>query len=302
MCLGTIELRAQTPPMPPLLAKDNILTITNDWRGVLKTGNRWKTNHLTVDLVDQEPIPQEPPMPAPPTITTTVTTITTPAANPVMVQPQPRVDPIWKRPTTFTANCHCGTTNSGVRPILIVTNGWTATNGGSIGHRTITLPCRNCGDAFDAQNTIFVPFSIAVEDPAPVPMGGGGASSVLPDTNAPMATITNLLPASILAFTNQVPVSFRINNGHFYWLDGLTGQQVTKALDLEFQAHSNYFYTVWLCSPLSTHGSNWIEYPSDKQLHPARGDFMAGLSVPLYDTNRFYCVRAFNGGNRAIWQ
>ncbi len=207
---------------------------------------------------------------------------------------------------TYTANCpHCQTIYANLHPLNIVTNGSVATNGGSIVQRTMTFGCpnRDCRERFDSRNTVFSPESIAVEDTiSTAPIVGGGASTVLPDTNAPVVTNVFIRQASILDFTNQVPVSFRINNGHFYWLDALTGQQVTKALDLEFQTHSNYFYTVWLCSPLSPHGSNWIEYPSDKQLHPARGDFLAGLSVPLYDTNRFYCIRSFTGGNRVTWQ
>ncbi len=208
-----------------------------------------------------------------------------------------------KKLITYTANCpHCGIKYSNLHPINVVTNGSVATNGGYIIQRTLTFGCPNfeCRENFDSRNTTFIQESIAVEDAQP--KGSAGGASILPDTNAPVVTNFILRSASILDFTNEVSFTFRINNGHFYWLDALTGQQVTKALDFEFQTHSNSFYTVWLCSPLSSHSTNWVEYPTDKQLHPARSDFMAGVSVPLYDTNRFYAIRAFNGGNRVTWQ
>ncbi len=131
---------------------------------------------------------------------------------------------------------------------------------------------------------------------------GGGASNVLPDTNAPVVTLTNLRSSKITDFTNAVPVTYTVNTKGFYWLDAETGQPVTKAFNLRFQALSNQFYTVWICSPISGHETDWREYPSHGQLHPARFDFLAGLAVPLYDSNRFVAVRSFNGTNRITWQ
>ncbi len=210
---------------------------------------------------------------------------------------------------TFTVTCPaCRLTFNGLRALTIITNGWRQTPDDKIIYdRTVTLGCPNaaCRKAIKAANQKVVPLipeTIATEDEPLHPMGSGGTSTVLPDTNAPTVIITNLNASKITDFTNQVPVNYTIDTHSFYWLDALTGQQVTKAFEFRFQALSNHFYTVWICSPLSSHASNWIEYPSDRQLHPARGDFLAGLSVPIYETNRFYAIRAFNGGNRVTWQ
>ncbi len=172
--------------------------------------------------------------------------------------------------------------------------------------RTVTLGCPNaaCRKAIKAANQKVVPTipeTIATED-EPLPIGGGGASNVLPDTNAPSITLTNLRAARMTDFTNQVPVSYLINSRNFYWLDAETGQPVTKAFNLRFQARSNQFYTVWISSPISGHEGDWREYPTHHQLQPARSDFLAGMAVPLYESNRFVAVRSFNGTNRVTWQ
>ncbi len=258
----------------------------------LKKNDRPKMNRILLLIITLATISakaQTPPVPLAPTVKSNILT---------------RVEA--KKPKTFTTTCpHCGMKFSNLHPVNVITNGSKAAVGGSLIERTLTFACpnRGCLETFDSKNVTFMQESIAVEDePVPMPVGGGGASTVLPDTNAPVVTNIVLRAASILDFTNQVPVAYSINTGHYYWLDALTGQQVTKAFDLTFQAHSNYFYTVWLCSPLSGHGSNWFEYPTDHQLHPARSEFLAGVAVPIYETNRFVAVRAFNGGNRVTWQ
>jgi len=189
----------------------------------------------------------------------------------------------------------------------ITTNSWRDTpDDKRIIDRTVVLKCTNgpCSCVMKAANQkviALLPNPIATED-EPLPMGGPGGASVLPDTNAPIVTITNFGQSRITDFTNQVPVSYSIDTRGFYWLDAQTGQQVTKAFEFRFQAHSNHFYTAWICSPLSERASNWVEYPIPQNLHPARGDFLAGISIPIYETNRFYAVRSFAGGNRVTWQ
>jgi len=217
---------------------------------------------------------------------------------------------------TFTVTCpHCKIQLGKYHATNIKTNGWRRTpDGMRIYDRTISFKCptANCQKQFDAANQKVVPEvpeTIAVEDSEVptaqtpgVPTSGAGGASVLPDTNAPSVTLTNLRAALITDFTNQVLVSYSIDTRGFYWLDAQTGQQVTKAFEFRFQAHSNQFYTAWICSPLSSSASHWVEYPTDKQLHPARGDFLAGISIPIYDTNRFYAIRSFTGTNRVTWQ
>ncbi len=238
---------------------------------------------------------QTPPMPPAPTMA-----VSPNLTNTVWVQ-SPRRRP----PTTFTSNCpHCLTKQANMHALNIVTNGSVATNGGYIIQRTITLGCTNpdCREPFDAKNTMFMPESIAVEDP-PIasPKGAAGGASVLPDTNAPTITFFGLQPATINDFTNFTPFTYTIDNRanpNFYWTDPETGTQVRKAFELRFNAKSNNFYTVWVTGVLGY----WREYPTDRQLHPARSDFLAGTSVPIYDTNRYYCIRHLVGTNRISWQ
>ncbi len=255
-----------------------------------------------------------------------VPAIPTPMAAPAPTHVRER-----QKASRFKVTCPDGVVFSKLPATLVVTNGSITTNGGNIIQRTLTFTCPVHGDEFTAYNTTFVPVIIAVDadevnplPSAPTPAGGGASIwpnpnfpgvlspgawttnaeangvSVLPDTNAPV--VTNIaIRTAMTDFTNQVPVAYNLLPIRFYFLDAETGQQVNKGFNLRFQAQSNYFYTIWVSSLVSPHESDWREYPSNRQLHPARGDFLAGIAVPLYDTNRFYAVRAFNGGNRATW-
>ncbi len=308
--LATIELQAQTPPLPDFsdcnVIASRIQTETNkdirlklsmqllDCANAKITEARLARISLPATNGVFMRTPPPPPMPS-----AAISITNSPS---VTIRFPPLDGPI------FTVTCpKCHLTYRGILALNIVTNGWRQTPDDKVIYdRTIVLPCPNvaCQYRIKAANQKVVPLipeTIATED-EPLPIGGSGASSVLPDTNAPSITLTNLRAAKMTDFTNQVPVSYLINSRNFYWLDPETGQPVTKAFNLRFQALSNQFYTVWISSPISGHEADWREYPSHGQLHPARFDFLAGLAIPLYETNRFVAVRSFNGGNRVTWQ
>jgi hypothetical protein len=226
-----------------------------------------------------------------------------------------RPDAEWVRPNglqkpTFAVTCpYCKIKLGKYYASNIKTNGWLSTRDGMIIYdRMISFKCpkADCQKLFDAANQKVVPEvpeTIAVEDNA-VPAGAslaqpfltidGMTFTVLPDTNAP--TVSNLVvrATQITDFTNLVTItSWTVDTRGFFWTDPETGQQVTKAFELRFAVKSNSYYTAWYTSSAAL--NNWKEYPTPKQLHPARGDYLSGISVPIWSSNVFVALRSFKG-------
>lgn len=188
-----------------------------------------------------------------------------------------------KKPKTFTTTCpHCLMKNSNMHPTMIVTNGSTAVPGGISIQRTITFECvnRGCLETFQSSNTSFMPESIAVEDEPSV------GSSVLPDTTPPVVSIDSIA-SDIRAFTNKVNFSWN-RSGWF-------------GVVILFQTNSNSFYTVWNAPAVGS--TQWQEFPTPNNLHPARTNTIYSLFLPPTNNgNLFYQVRSLDGGTRITWQ
>lgn len=176
-----------------------------------------------------------------------------------------------KRVAKFTTLCpHCRIKFQGLTPLTAITNGAAATNGGTVIDRTLTFLCpkADCHEVFSSKNSLFVPESIAVEEPVvpPVQLPGApapGASIQSWTTNSNLRLAVELLNKgsnlTLLGVTNgstiygtvalfigptpMVAIRFPTEVGKFYkyqatddakktWIDGPvvagTGQSVTN--------------------------------------------------------------------------
>src|SRR5439155_24401944 len=88
-------------------------------------------------------------------------------------------------------------------------------------------------------------------NPAPV--------SVLPDTNPPSVTITNIRQATILDTPFDTPYSWKCVNRMGACSDPLGGWLTTNRIEMAYYAVSNHCYVLWYATTLSPRAPVWLE-------------------------------------------
>jgi len=113
-------------------------------------------------------------------------------------------------------------------------------------------------------------------------------TGVLTDTNPPV--ITNFQVRESLMMDQKTVVPTQVKFVHGPVADNHTGQIVTNAIVMTFQASANHCYVVWCSSNLKA--NIWLEYPITN-ICPIPTDSIINLVLPILSTGqRFYQLRS----------